>query len=182
MNLWTTLLRIFIWLFVLWFQKSNNENTFICSPSWLFPVISLSCYQYQVQPPEPHLLASEQPEKHNHCLITHHYQVCVRCYAPHLYIMINSTAHLFNDTVNNQRILQDVLTDARVEHDPWNKQWNTILSLCADFSWFHREMVNCWGLVHIICPIHVMRAWRATRLLHVNVQCHQTDKTLCLMP
>lgn len=45
-------------------QYINNFFFLETLPSWLFPAVSLSCYQYQDQPPEPHLLASRQPGKH----------------------------------------------------------------------------------------------------------------------
>lgn len=47
-----------------WFFNFNLFIFFATLPSWLFPAVSLSCYQYQDRPPEPHLLASRQPGKH----------------------------------------------------------------------------------------------------------------------
>lgn len=63
---------------------------------------------------------------HHDCLCTvfiYRMLVCV-CQKPYINLSIpecTRTAYLLNDPIDNQWILQDVLTDAGVKHDPCNR-------------------------------------------------------------
>lgn len=56
-----------------------------------------------------------------------------------------STSHLFNNPIDNQRILQDVLADASVEHDPCNREQteHCMLVMCDDYGHLYMNNYIC---------------------------------------
>lgn len=54
-------------------------------------------------------------------------------------------AYLLDDPIDNQRVLQDVLANAGVEHDPWNTDLHTMYSdfiMLRSFKIFNHSITN----------------------------------------